>query len=255
MPFNMINKGDKTGEINIYGAIGNSKWNEEDTTPTDFKRQLDALGDVEFLNVFINSPGGGIYAGITIYDILKNHPAAVKTIGQGIVASIATVIFQAGDERVMIKNGTMYLHNPMGCMCGYATEMRKYADLLDKAKVPILKSFDNIKISETRLAQLMDEETTLNASEVVKMGLADYIEDRKVKASVKNCIVSFNNVEFNSDIFKNFDLSKIELFDGEKTEPIQMVKNDSEVAAEMERRYHLMNELNGEIANIEISTI
>lgn len=249
MPFNMVNKGNKTAEVRIYGAIGSYKMFEEDTTPSDFQNKLDDLGDIEYLNVDINSPGGGIYAGITIYNILKNHPAVVKTRVMGIAASIASLVLQAGDERQIAKNGTVYLHNPMGGAWGYSKDLRKMAEELDKIKEPILNSFDNTKVSPKRLMTLMDEETTLTASEALKIGLVDSIGTENVKSYVKNSIVTFDDVSFDSEMFSNFDASKIVLFNGNAGNP-----NASDLA-EMEKRCQIVFGMQSAINSIEINNL
>lgn len=217
MPFSMLNKGGKVGEIRIYGEITNMKWFEEDTTPSDFQAQLDALGDIEYLNVFINSPGGGISAGTAIYNIIKRHGAAVMTSVDGIAASISVAILQAGDERVMAKNSTIYVHNPMYGICGYyySKDLSKFSEELDKAKEPLMESFNRLKISKDKLSELMDSETTLTAAEALKMGFIDRIEDYSVSAKVENKKVTFGGVSFDSRMFKNFDISKIKNFEPE----------------------------------------
>lgn len=254
MPFTMVNKGKKVGEIQMYGQIGNYKLFEEDTTPTDFKKQLEDLGDIELLNVFINSPGGGIFAGITIADTLKQHKALVRTVGQGIVASIATVVHQAGDERVMIKNGTYYMHNPMGGAWGYAKDLRKFADQLDRIKTPIMESFDRVKVSQERIAELMNEESTLTAKEALALGLVDSIEDRKIKTDIKNNLVTFENVTVDVNIFNKFDLSKLQNYSGTDDVPEPEDTNKDELKA-MEQRYFAMLQMQNDIIDKEIQSL
>lgn len=254
MPFKMVNKGAKEADINIYGMIGNFKMFSEDVSPTSFKNELEELGDIELINVYLNTPGGGVYAGITIGDILKNHPAAVKTIVQGMCASIGVTILQAGDERSIAKNGSIYVHNPMGCACGYETDMMKMAKALKQVKEPIMESFDRVSISKKKLSQLMDEETTLTAREALNYGFVDSINDTKVKANVKNNIVTFDNYSFDSFILKNFDTAKIEQFDGVDND----TNNEPDVKAElleMENRYHTMVEMDNEIMDREINNL
>lgn len=246
MPFTIKNIGEKTGEIKIYGVVGDYKWYEEDVTPNDFQNKLDDLGDVELLNVYINSPGGNISAGVTIYNILKRHPALVATHVDGIAASIASVILQAGDERVAAKNSTIYIHNPIGGAYGYSADIRKYADYLDKFKEPIVSSFENLKISNVKLRQLMDEETLMTAQEALKMGFVDKIDGKTVKAKVENNRVTFENVTFDIGMFKNFDLLKINI--GNNTE-------DEKDISDMEKRFHLSYEMQNAINVVELNEV
>ena len=251
MPWKIQNKGNKIGEVRIYGIISDFKFFSEDTTPSSFQKELDALGDVDLINVYINSAGGGVFAGFTIYNILKRHPALVSTKVDGIAASIAAVILQAGDERTVAKNGTIYVHNPMGCICGYADDLRKYADELDKLKQPIVDSFDKLKISKNKLQELMGAETLMTAREALKMGFVDKIEEYPVKAKVENKNVTFENVSFDSTMFKNFDLSKIEVFDSVE-EPKPDNNNENELR-DMERRYHTLMSMDNEINELFIT--
>ena len=64
---------DKTGELTLYGEISDVTWWGDEITPKQFKEDLDALGDIDTLNVYINSPGGDVFAGQTIYSMLKRH--------------------------------------------------------------------------------------------------------------------------------------------------------------------------------------
>ena len=86
----------KKGELLIYGDIASSTWWGDEVTPNDFKKGLDALGDISELDVYINSNGGDIFAGQAIYSMLKRHDAKVTVYVDGLAASIASVIAMAG---------------------------------------------------------------------------------------------------------------------------------------------------------------
>ena len=109
------------------------KYDEEDAdvTAASFKKDLDALGDIDTLNIYINSPGGSVFEGQAIYSQLQRHKARKNVYVDGIAASIASVIAMAGDTVYMPKNAMMMIHNPWGVVVGNAEDMRKHADSLD----------------------------------------------------------------------------------------------------------------------------
>src|SRR5690606_36202342 len=86
------NAADDTGELYIYGEITPYKWDDTDTTAQSFKEDLDALGDIKTLNVYINSPGGSVFQGQAIYIILKRQKVRVNVHIDGLAASIASVV-------------------------------------------------------------------------------------------------------------------------------------------------------------------
>ena len=212
MPWKMINKGKKEGEIRIYGVITDFQMFKEDTTPTGFQEELDAMGDIELLTVYLNTPGGGTAAGNTIYNILKRHPAVVHTKVDGIAASMGATILQAGDERSIALNGQVFMHNPLGCICGYASDLRKYANWLDKTQEGIMSNFSRLKIDNKKLTKIMEAETLLTANESLQMGFVDKIDDDSVDVNVENKNVTFNGVTFNADMYRHFDISKLEQY-------------------------------------------
>jgi len=211
--YSITNKGGGIADIKIYGEITDLKFWDDDVTPTEFQEELDALGDLEQLNVFINSPGGSVFAGFTIYNILKRNSAKVMTQVDGLAASIASVIFEAGDERVMATNGMLMIHNPMVGIFGYAEDLRKYADLLDKISGPIRGSYTNrTKVSDDEVRKMMDAETWMTAEEAVEMGFADSVDaDQFAAAAVDDSNLVVNGMSFAMANFRNFQASKFVL--------------------------------------------
>jgi ATP-dependent Clp protease protease subunit len=116
----------------IYGPISNETWWGDETTPLLFKADLDRLGDITELNLYINSDGGDVFAGQAIYSMLKRHKAKVIVHVDGLAASIASVIAMAGDVVHMPINAMLMIHNPMTHAAGNSAEFRKIADTLDK---------------------------------------------------------------------------------------------------------------------------
>ena len=81
---------EKTGDLTLYGEISNETWWEDEVTPKEFKSDLDDLGEIDTLNIYINSPGGDVFAGQAIYSMLKRHKAHKNVYIDGLAASIAS---------------------------------------------------------------------------------------------------------------------------------------------------------------------
>lgn len=177
-----------TGELYIYGDIVSYKWDESDTTAQSFKDELDALGDIHTLNMYINSPGGSVFQGQAIYSILKRHKATVNAHIDGIAASISSVIPMAADNVFMPRNSMMMVHNPWTLAMGNAQELRKQADDLDRIRESILEAYlskTGDKLSRDKLVELLDNETWLTAQECFDYGLCDQVVGAKeIAASV-----------------------------------------------------------------------
>lgn len=137
------------------------------------------------LTVRLNSQGGDVFDGIAIYNALRQHPAHVTTKVDSLAASIASVIAQAGDKRVMMPKGQMMIHEASGLMVGNAEEMMNFAALLDKQSELIASIYAERSGSKsTEFRDLMKAETWLSDQETVDLGLADAIAD--VPAKVKD---------------------------------------------------------------------
>ena len=121
-----------TADVDIYGDITSYPWSESDVSAYGLSKQLAELEGVETINVNINSYGGEVAEGLAIYNALKRHKARVVTRCDGFACSIASVIFAAGDERVMHDASLLMIHNAWTSVWGAnAAELRKQADDLD----------------------------------------------------------------------------------------------------------------------------
>ena len=177
-------KANDTAEISIYDEIG--YWG---ITAKSFSKDLKALGNnLKQINLHIHSPGGDVFDGIAIYNLLKNHPANVTVYIDGLAASMASVIAMAGNEVIMPENAMMMIHKPWGIQGGDADDMRKYADLLDKVENTLIPAYAS-KTGKTpeELAEMLSAETWLNGKECVEQGFADKLAEPLVAmASIKS---------------------------------------------------------------------
>lgn len=177
-------KANDTAEISIYDEIG--FWG---VSAASFAQDLKDCGNnLKQINLHIHSPGGDVFDGIAIYNLLKNHPANVTVYIDGLAASMASVIAMAGNEVIMPENAMMMIHKPWGIQGGDAEDMRKYADLLDKVENTLIPAYAS-KTGKTpeELAELLSAETWLNGKECVEQGFADKLAEPLVAmASIKS---------------------------------------------------------------------
>lgn len=130
-------------------------------------------GDV---TVFINSPGGDVFAASQIYTMLRNHPGKVTVKIDGIAASAASVVAMAGEETLISPTGMLMCHNPMTCAMGNKADMEKAIILLDEVKESIINAYETKShLSRNKIAKLMSDETWLNAKKAHEMGFVDGI--------------------------------------------------------------------------------
>ncbi|HAN20419.1 MAG: hypothetical protein A2Y15_08685 [Clostridiales bacterium GWF2_36_10] len=213
------NANNGNGELMLYGDIANSTWWGDEVTPKQFKNDLDALGKISHLDVYINSNGGDIFAGQAIYAMLKRIDATITVHIDGLAASIASVIVMAasreGDKIVMPKGSMMMIHNGMIGLMGYlnASELRKCADEIEKiTKNVVLPAYERSNQTAEKIQSMLDAETWLSAQEAVDLGFADEIEEnRKVAASISNDVLTINGIDTDLSRFKNVPKSFLNL--------------------------------------------
>lgn len=177
---------EKSADVFIYGEIVSYQWDDSDTTASSFKKELDGLGDVSAINLYINSPGGSVFEGVAIHNMLKRHKAAVTVHVDALAASIASVIAMAGDKVVMPKNSMLMIHNPWTFAMGNAAELRKVADDLDRIGGSAFQTYiqkAGNKLSEDKLQEMLDAETWLSADEAYDFGLCDMVEEENQMAA------------------------------------------------------------------------
>lgn len=184
---------DQEASINIYGDITSWEWLESDVSSYTLSKQLEEL-DVDIINVFINSYGGEVAEGLAIYNSLKRHKAKIKTYCDGFAASIASVIFMAGEERIMSNASLLFVHNAWTHTVGNANELRKQADDLEAITQASINAYlSGVTITEEELKTLLDAETWLSPQKALEMGFATAVvnDDANSKAnqSIKKKII------------------------------------------------------------------
>ena len=215
-------KANKTGELLLYGEIASSQFWGDEVTPTQIDAEIKALGEIDTLNVYINSGGGSVFAGMAIYNIIKRCKASVKNAYvDGLAASIASVIPMACDKVFIPSNAVMMIHNPAGAIMGCAEEMRKMAEILDKLRETISNVYaEKTGMGKEELHKMMDEEKWMTAAECLEMGFCDEMQaEVKIAASVDTNFLNFGDVKIDTSHFKNFKPEIIEIY-GEEIQPV-----------------------------------
>lgn len=238
--FQIKRKTDTKSEIYIYGDIVGDKWTDTDVTATDFKKQLDELGDVNEIDVHINSGGGSVFEGHAIYNMLKMHNAKINIYIDALAASIASVIAMSGDTIFMHKNSFLMIHNSWVMTVGNAEELRKTADLLEKtdgiSNSAYLDKATNLSTEE--LKQILDDETWLTADEALEMGFVDEI------LGVNQMAASITKEQF--ELFKHVPESVSE--DVDKITAVEDVQDENTVETPKKSMSKEEQELRNKIA-------
>lgn len=214
-----------TGHIFIYGEVGRGMGQVSINT---VRAQMDPAASDYILHIV--SPGGDVFEGFGIYNILKNCGKDIVTHIEGVTASISTLLAFAGRKIIMNKTAEFMVHNPyITDLKGDAHEVRNVAGQLDKIKALLIdvsgrRAARNGKsISNEELVKLYDNETWLTSTEAHNMGFVDEVVDaiRAVaKADLTNPILKMEQKEKGLiAFFKN--LLGLKKFKNEFTETLQ----------------------------------
>ena len=191
-----LEKANQTATINIYGDITSWAWEElGEMSSNILSKQLEALGDVNEIHVYINSYGGEVAEGLAIYNALRRHKAKITTYCDGFACSIASVIFMAGDERVMNEASLLMIHNAWTFASGNASELRKLAEDMDKITQASVEAYKaHSSLSEEEIKEKMDAETWILPSEALEWGFATKVDKTESKNASQSAFKQLMNI-------------------------------------------------------------
>lgn len=198
----------ETAVLNIFGDITSYAWEEYgEMSNVLLSKKLEEMTNVSTIDVYINSYGGEVAEGLAIYNALKRHKAKIRTHVDGFACSIASVIFMAGDERIMPDTSLLMIHNPWTWATGNAKELRKQAKDLEKiGECSINAYLERVNISKDELTELLDNETWISPSEAIDMCFATECEKEEdsehANQSIKRKVV---NMLLNSQDTNDYD--------------------------------------------------
>ena len=197
------NREGDTCALIIHGMIGKSyDWETDVVTDNSFDRvkaEIDAMAGLTTIDVDLDTPGGHMAVGNAVYSYLKNHPATVNITVHGEASSAGSVILMAGDTRKMGLGAFALIHNPANCQCGDYQVAEKNLNTLKAARDLLVSIYKKeTGLSEERLVEMMDAETTLTAEKAVELGFATEIIDRdagSVEARAAKTLTAINNAQ------------------------------------------------------------
>lgn len=186
--------------ITIFDVIGEDFWTGGGFTAKRMSGALRAIGNKP-ITVQINSPGGDLFEGIAIYNMLRAHPAKVTVEVMGWAASAASVIAMAGDEIIMGLGTFMMVHNAWGVVVGNRHDFTEAAGLFETFDGAIVDIYEaRSGANRATIEKLMDAETFLGPTEAVANGFADRVDealgaDSGSKAQIDNTILARRRME------------------------------------------------------------
>ena len=183
---------DNTADLYFYGDIVSDwwgAWQQEDQYPDAIKNFL-AEAEGRDLNIYINSGGGSVFAGIAIYNMLKRYPGKKNCYVDALAGSIASVLpFVADDKPTIPANAFLMIHKPWAGCEGNANEMRKMADDLDRIEVGIWKIYEDHLaegVTIDQIKELMDKETWLDGESAAQYFNVSVGEENAIAAAVQD---------------------------------------------------------------------
>jgi len=195
-----------SADLFIYGEIVQEKtvdwWTGEESDTDvglmDFKEQLDNIGNVKTLNLYINSPGGDVFTASSMISMLnrvKDKGTKIEAYVDGLSASASSFLMMVADNVNLYKNSTVMVHKPMSIAIGNAFDMQRTIDALNKIEDSVMMPMymSKAKASEKEIKALIDEETWLNAKDMDKYFNVTLLDTEKVAVA---------NIK--SDLFKNY---------------------------------------------------
>ena len=200
------NSTDENAELFIYGDIVSdqwSKWEDEDTCPQDITNFLKEIDKFKDIDIYINSGGGSVFAGIAIYNQLKRHKGNKVVHIDGIAASIASVIACAGDKVIIPRASQFMIHKPSSSYFWTsmnADELRKDADTLDTCQKSIASIYmDNVKegVTEDKINELINAETWFTGNDVTEYFNFEVEETGEAVACASNYYERYRNIPKN----------------------------------------------------------
>lgn len=171
-----IRKNDNVTEILLYDQVGFDWQTSEGVTAKQFNEEIEnASGEIV---VRINSPGGDVWDGIAIYNMLSSYSGKVTTIVEGIAASAASIVAMAGDEVKMFDSAQLMIHSAWTIAMGNSSEFKEVASVLEKIDGQLAEIYAKKTGKDaSEFLNIMGKDSYYTSSESIELGLADSIAD------------------------------------------------------------------------------
>lgn len=221
----------------LEGPISDITWFGDEVTPAEFRSELkEHSGD---LTVVINSGGGDVFAGLSIYNSLREHDGKVTVQVDGLAASIASVIAMAGDEVIMSPGAMIMIHKPWTMVAGDVNELEKAQEILNGIEDSIIPIYQaRTELSKEKIVEMLEAETWMTAEQAVELGFADKLIEAKKKTSFSDAIKNLTSqyaiqMSATENSIKEF-LKLSEEGDDNVSEPDENTESVSEQATDVE---------------------
>lgn len=223
-------------DLFVYGEIVQEKsvdfWTDRESETEvgllDFKKELDNIGNVKKLNLYINSPGGDVFVASAMISMLerqKNKGTKIDAYVDGLSASAASFLMMVADNIMLYKNSIVMVHKPMSWACGNVIEIQKTIDALNKIEESVMMPMymAKAKASEEEIKGLIDAESWLSAKEMEKYFNVQILDTEKIAvASVTSDLFKkYKNVP---EQFKNIQQPKVEKIENKEKDDERRIK-------------------------------
>ena len=234
----------KSADLFIYGEIVDEKtqdfwtgeYSETEVGLMDFKEELDSIGNVSVLNLYINSPGGDVFTASTMVSMLerkKSNGTVIKAFVDGLSASAASFLMMVADTIYLYKNSVVMVHKPMSYAVGNVIEMQKTIDALNKIEESVMLPMymTKAKVSEQVIQDLIAQESWLSASDMEQYFNVQVLNEEKIAVA-----------SISPELFKRYknipEFLKNSLKIKEKEEKVE--NNDKKLEKELKIRLNLV---------------
>ena len=200
--------GEEERTLVLNGEISDETWYGDEVTPALFAKELNAGGGN--ITVWINSPGGDVFAAAQIYNMLMEYKGDVTVKVDALAASAASVIAMAGTTVLMSPLSLMMIHNPITVAIGDSKEMQKAGEMLNEVKESIMNAYEiKTGMDRKKISHLMDAESWFNAKKAVELGFADGILHGKEDTEERDKEKELEGLMFSRTAVTNSLLTKL----------------------------------------------
>lgn len=222
--WNWIKDEDGGRTLRLEGPIDNENFWGDEITPQMFRDELEA-GDGD-VTVWINSPGGNVFAAAEIYTMLREYAGKITVKIASIAASAASVIAMAGDRVQMSPTALLMIHDPSTIAMGNARDMEKAIDTLNEVKESIINAYAaKTGLRHSKISDLMESETWMNAKKALDLGFCDEIlytdEDPEEEAEPVDSIGLYSSRQMDLAIMNRLGIQDITNTERDSVEPEQ----------------------------------
>jgi ATP-dependent protease ClpP protease subunit len=202
--FTMAKDQNAPARLDLFGTIGGGFF-EEGFDDVSFAQAMSGIGEFQPLDIYVNSPGGSVFAAISIYNIIARHQGAVTIHVSGIAASAATIITSVPNGRVIMPLGSMMLVHPVRAALGSSTaeELQEAGKNLEKVRESVIDIYERkTGLDRKKLTGMMQKESYFTAGEAVELGFADEVDRNAVVENIiSDGVCMINGLKVSASLF------------------------------------------------------